>query len=115
MQPFARIRMIVLLAAFAAGSVVHVASATSMAVKMALANAGNVDMGDCVGCGIDGDDDSSATCDIVCITSLVAKVGTDKALQLPPVVRNAIGDGVYHFAGRTGPPEPYPPRTLILS
>lgn len=115
MQPLARILMIVLVAAFAAGSVAHAASATSIAVKMALAGAGGMNMTDCEWCGTDGDDDDAdGTCDLVCVTTLIATVGCDTVPQ-PPVMTHAAGESVCGFVGRTGPPEPYPPRTLILS
>lgn len=113
MQKFARILVIAVLAAFAAGSVVHVASATTMSVKMALSDTGAMDMADCEGCGSSGGDgDGGLTCDIVCLAPLLANLSPDGVLAVSPGA-SPTSPAFYDFVGRTGPPEPYPPRTLI--
>ena len=114
MQKFVRILAAALLVVFAAGSVVHATSATTMAVKMALADGGPMDMADCTGCYTDGNgDEGGLICDPVCTAPLVADLGTEFTVSVPVAVPTAEPRGVYDFVGRTGPPDPYPPRTLI--
>lgn len=114
MPKFVRILVVALLAVFAAGSVVHATGMTTMAVKMALADSGPMDMADCTGCDADDNGgDGGLACDLVCTTSLVADLGTESPLSVPVPVSTAGPKGAYDFLGRTGPPDPYPPRTLI--
>jgi len=111
MSKLVRIFVIVLLAAFAVGTVAHAVSATSMALKMALAdtNGGNVE--DCPDCS--GDEGSVPVCDQVCVTPFVAMpVGT--ALALPPIVYDFVAAPLDDSASRSGLPDPYPPRTNVL-
>lgn len=114
MSKFVRILVVALLAVFAVGSVVHATSTTTMAVKMATANGGPMDMADCTGCDADGNgDESGLACDLVCTAPFVADLGAGTALGVPVGESTAALKGVYDFVGRTGPPVPYPPRTLI--
>lgn len=107
--------MVALLAVFAASVVVHAASATTMAVKMALADGGAMDMADCDGCGSgDAGDKSGPPCDMVCIAPFVATVNAEASPAFP-MSATAVTWVSRDFAGRTGPPDPYPPRSLILS
>lgn len=112
MSRLARILVVALLAAFATSSVVHVASATTISVKLALADGGAMDMADCEGCG--SGDTGGAPCDMVCIAPFVANVSAETAPAFP-LSATAVTWVSRDFAGRTGPPDPYPPRTLILS
>ena len=114
MSKFVRVLVVAFLAVFAAGSVVHATSLTTMAVKMALADSGPMDMADCAGCDSDGNGDKGGlACDLVCTAPFVADLGTGSTLSGPVAVSTATPKGDYDFVGRTGPPEPYPPRTLI--
>lgn len=114
MPKFVCILVVALLAVFAVGSVVHATSTTTMAVKMALADGGPMDMADCTGCDADGNgDESGLGCDLVCTAPFVADLGAETALSVPAAVSTASPKGVYDFVGRTSPPDPYPPRTLI--
>jgi hypothetical protein len=111
----ARILLVALLAVFAASGVVHAASATTMAVKMALADGDAMDMADCDGCGSgDAGNKSGPPCDMVCIAPFVATVNAETALAFP-MSATAVDWASRDFAGRTGPPDPYPPRNLSLS
>lgn len=108
-----RIFTLALLALFAVGVVVHSAGATSMSLKMALGDAGVADMVDCQGCGADTDgEDNGPTCDIVCTVSFAASLGQVDMFS-PHFAYVARPLLVEHLAGRTGLPEPYPPRVLI--
>lgn len=114
MAKFVRIVVVALLAAFAAGSVVHATGMTTMALKMAFADGGTMDMADCTGCDADGDgDDGGLVCDLVCTVPFVADLGMQSIVSAPVAVSTAEPTSVYDFVGRTGPPDPYPPRTLI--
>ena len=112
MVRYARIFMIVVLAAFAAGTVVHAANAATMSAKMTLAVIDGADMGDCQDCS-DGND-NMPPCDNVCISPILAVVPSGQPSLLgaettteSPVLQSVIG--------RTGSPDPYPPRSTILS
>lgn len=113
MKKFVRIFMITLITAFAVGTVAHAASNTTMSLKMAVSVGGTMDMADCQGCGSDdGGQEDGLGCDIVCVTSFLANISADA--NTPLVVGLSLSDrSFYELAGRTGPPEPYPPRTLI--
>lgn len=113
MVKFVRIFVFALLTAFAVSSVAHATSSTTMSIKMALAGGGAMDMADCQGCGTDTDgEDSGPTCDIVCTVSFAASLGQIDTFN-PHFARVARPLLVERLAGRTGLPEPYPPRTLI--
>lgn len=114
MSKLARILVVALLAVFAAGSVVHATVATTMIVNMTFADDGLMDMADCASCDTDENgDESGLVCDFVCTAPFIAGLGPATALSLPAAVSRAASTGSYDFVGRTGPPDPYPPRTLI--
>jgi hypothetical protein len=102
---------LVLVAVLALGAFVHAMSMTTMTVDMVLAEAGGMSMDDCDDCGSDG---AGATCDYVCGPNFVATAVAEQVHQSPIAGREAAGH-VGAIVGRTGPPEPYPPRTLIAT
>lgn len=105
---------VLLVAVFAAGSVAHVASATTMSLEMALAGGPAMDMADCEGCDAGGDgDEGSLTCTMVCIAPFTAIPTQDNAAGLRVVAEAPAPSGVHDFVGRKGPPDPFPPRTLV--
>jgi len=107
-----RILLILLLAVFSAGSVLHAANAASMNAKMTIAAIGSGDMGDCQDCPDGGDD--MQPCGNVCVFPILAVVPVDQAGL--PEVETTIESLVSHsVSGRTGLPEPYPPRSIALS
>jgi len=113
MVKFGRIFVFALLTAFAVSSIAHATSATTMSIKMALADGGAMDMADCQGCGSDsGGDDGGLGCDMVCVAPLLASLSPEGSI---PAVTGICPSAraLYDLVGRTGPPEPYPPRTLI--
>ena len=113
MVKLVRIFVFALLAAFAVGSVAHATSTTTMSIKMALADGGAMDMADCQGCGSDsGDNNGGIDCDMVCVAPILANLNLE--VSVPAVVGiSPSASAFYDLVGRTGPPEPYPPRTLI--
>src|SRR3546814_182038 len=105
-----RFLFIVVLATYVAGLGVFAASTTAMAGNMVLGGAG--EMGDCQGC--DPGDDPASACDTPCLTPMMATLSPDTAFPAPlsEPVHAAVGD---RFASRTGPPDPSPPRPIILN
>lgn len=116
MKSLMRVLVIAFALLFAASTVAHAVSMTVMSVKMGLAaDAGPMDMTDCDGCGSGGsDDESAATCDMICAPPFVATFDVGKAFQpLHPGIIDT--PGAFGVTGYTGPPDPYPPRSFILS
>lgn len=112
MKPVARILIVAMLAVFAAATTVHAASTAAMDLKMSMAAASGMDMDGCDGCGDDGD--GKMACDPVCVTPLLAVTSQDAALRdaAPGIFGKVVAEGI---RGQTGPPDPYPPRSYILS
>jgi hypothetical protein len=110
-QP-ARILWLVLIAAFLASSAVQAGAVTAMSLKMTLAGSGPMASHDCDGCG--SEHAGGTACEMVCIASFAAILNSEKVA--PGLVLPRFSPGTTHaFIDRTGPPEPYPPRSLILS
>ena len=112
MAKLMRIAVIGLLAVFAVNSVVNTATATTMTLKMAMAVDGEMDMVDCFGSS-DPDGVGDVTCDTVCIAPLLAALGEGSGpdIQLQPAL--PIHAEVVPGVGRTGSPDPFPPRVFI--
>lgn len=114
MSKFVRILVVVMLAAFAVGSVANATSATTMAVEMALTDIGPMDMADCTGCVADGTGGKNGqACDIVCTAPFVAELSAAAGFNAALAVSTVAPNGACASAGRTGSPNPYPPRSLI--
>lgn len=108
-----RIFTLAIIALFATGAVVHSVGANSMSLKMAVADIGGVGMEICQGCGTDVDREmSDPTCEIVCTVAFAASLSQVDTFS-PRIAELATLQLVEHLTGWTGPPEPYPPRTLI--
>jgi hypothetical protein len=110
MSKLARLLMIVFLAAFAAGTAAHAAAATDMSLEMSMASMEDGGMVGCQDCP--GGEGQASACEQFCVSTLAA-LSTPAATALPisaePVAilpSNCLG-------GRTGPPDPYPPRTIL--
>jgi hypothetical protein len=111
MSKLTRILAVVFLAAFAAGTAAHAAAATDMSLKMSMAPMHD-GMADCQDCP--GDDGQASACDQFCVTTLTA-ICPPAAAELPHVAGLGSSPPAEPSDGRTGPPEPYPPRTTFLS
>jgi|TARA_Y100000815_G_scaffold144340_1_gene130620 hypothetical protein len=111
MKRYVRILTILMLAVFAAGSVVHTANSASMNTTMALTAFDN-DMGDCQDCP-DGSD-NMLSCDYICVSPLSAILPSGES-GLPAAVTITEKSVDRSMTGRTGLPNPYPPRSTILS
>jgi hypothetical protein len=103
---------ILLLAAFTVGTVMHTAGAATMSVKMTLAAIDGADMGDCQDCP-DGNGDTPS-CDNACVSPILAVVPSGQP-SLPGAETTTKSPVLQSVTGRTGPPDPYPPRSIILS
>lgn len=111
MSNLARILAVVFLAAFAAGTAAHAAAATDMSLKMSMSGMDGA-MPDCQGCP--GDDGQASACDQFCVTTLAA-ICPPATAELPHVAALVFSLPAEPSDGRTGPPDPYPPRTTFLS
>lgn len=111
MATLVRALLIALVAAFAVGTVAHSASVTVMDVEMALSSA-DMGMSDCQGCP--DADGQTPSCDSICVTPVMAVLPSIRA-GLPPATSCTVCFEVRSVAGHTGPPDPYPPRSIILS
>jgi hypothetical protein len=112
MSKLARILAIVFLAAFAAGTAAHAAAATDMSLKMSMATMDDGGMADCRDCP--GDDGQASECDQFCMTTLSA-ICPPATAELPHVAPLVPSLPAEPSDGRTGPPDPYPPRSTFLS
>ena len=114
MVSLVRTLVVALLIVFSASSVVYATNATTMAVRMALADSGPANMAGCTDCDEDRNGDmGGVTCDIACTPPIAADLGTVSSHCVPVAVSTAAMEGVYGCVGRTGPPDPYPPRPFI--
>jgi hypothetical protein len=113
MDRLARILAVVLLAVFAAGTIAHGASATSMSLAMSHDAMAGGDMGDCDGCP-PGDDGKASLCGQVCLAPFAA-IPAAVSIELPLVAAEMAASPLQEMVGRTGPPDPSPPRTIILN
>ena len=105
--------MVALTLAFAAGTVLHAARATVMDLTMAGLSSAML-MPGCDGCGDDSDDRQDAVmaaCFGLCATPVMASLPVQ---LLQPTVVSALPSAVGRPIprGRTGPPDPYPPRII---
>jgi hypothetical protein len=112
MDRLARIFAIVLLAVFAAGTVAHAANVTSMSLAMSPTAMADGDMGDCDGCP-PGDDGKASLCGQICLAPFAA-ILVAAGLELPVMTADIAASPAEEIAGRTGPPDPAPPRTIVL-
>ena len=105
------ISALLLVLALVVGSVTQGVQASDMALKMATATMDMPMPGGCNGCS--GDDPGmlaacSAVCGIAAVLPLVPTVAG--AISVAPPAARAIS-----VAGLHGPPDPYPPKSSILS
>jgi hypothetical protein len=113
MDRLARILAVVLLAVFTAGTIAHGASVTSMALAMSPAAMTGGDMSDCDACP-PGDDGKAQICGAACLVPFAA-IPAAVDIELPLVAAEIAASPLKEIVGRTGPPDPSPPRTIILN
>jgi hypothetical protein len=112
MDRLARILAIVLLAAFAMGTVAHAANATSMSVAMSAPTMADGEMGDCESCP--NDDGKTSTCGQACLAPFVGIPAT-AGVELPFVASSIARPALKAPAGHVRSPDPSPPRTTFLN
>lgn len=112
MVKLVRVLIISMLAAFTAGTVVHTTNASAMNIEMTLVTIDGAGLDVCEDCTDGGE--NMYQCDSVCLSPILAIV---PFLQtgLPVVKTNPTSNIAYGVTGRAGSPEPYPPRSIILS
>jgi hypothetical protein len=104
-----RIFAIVLLAVFAAGTVVHAANVTSMSLARSPTAMADGDMGDCDGCP-PGDDGKASLCGQICL----APFAVISAAAVAVMAADVAASPAEEITGRAGLPDPPPPRTIVL-
>ena len=122
MDRLARILAIVLLAAFALGTVAHAERTTSMTLAMsvpamavpamAVPAMADADMGDCEGCP--DDDGNISICGQACLAPFVGIPATP-GVELPFVASHVVGSVLKAPDGHARSPDPSPPRTVFLN
>lgn len=112
-----RLFAVVLVAVFAAGTAVHTAKSAAMSATMtgfapAMMPMMDTDMGDCDGCPAD-DDAKGSRCIDFCLASFAA-IPAIACIEVPFTTPDLPALPVDVLASRTVPPDPDPPRTIIL-
>lgn len=110
-----RLFAVVLVAVFAAGTAVQTAktaamSATKTSFALSTVTMMDRDMGDCDGCP---PDDDAKGCIDFCLASFTA-IPAIARIEFPFTTPDLPALPVDVLAGRTVPPDPDPPRTIIL-
>lgn len=111
--------LLVLILAFAVGTVLHTARAAAMDLAMAAAAATGMAMPGCDGCGDeDGDDrpgSAMASCAALCATPPMASpTFVPHVAPSAPAAVELVADSLAPV-GLTDPPDLHPPRTSVLS
>ena len=116
MTQIARLLVVVLIAAFAVWSTVQPAGATTMAQEMGtISHHGDIlDAARCDGCASRGmDSKDNVHCHSVCTSPILADL-TDTLETKVESRQLHVAVPVYDLVGRTYPPDPYPPRALLI-
>ena len=105
--------VIMLLAIFVAGTAFQLSAAAAMSSKMSMAAlAGDMEMGDCEDCP--DTDDGAAVCVKPCVMASMILPAWPRVTE--PAIRGEVYVSIPSSpAGRLNPPDPYPPRSVILS
>jgi hypothetical protein len=112
MSRFARILAFVFLAAFATGTAADASVAAGMSLKMTMAGMDHGNLPDCQDCS--GDKGQVPECGQACATALAVLCLSESA-AIPVDADSVTVSGDDLRAGRTGPPEHHPPRTVRLA
>lgn len=112
MDRLARIFAIVLLAAFAMGTVSHAARATSMSLAMSVPAMADAGMGDCDACP--SDERKTTMCGQACLAPFVGIAAT-VGVELPFAASGIAGSVPKAPDGHVRSPDPSPPRTTFLN
>lgn len=111
MPNLARLLVVTVLAVFAAGTI-HAAGATTMVVKMTLADAG-MDVSAWESCDDGEAGGDGPICDSDCVVPCPATLGRETGDFGPRVSLRHEVRRLRGFAGRAARPDPYPPRTFV--
>lgn len=105
-----RLFIVLALATFVVGFGVKAASAAAMQFAMAMSDDASKKMPPCGACDADSE---QATCDVECTVPAALLIGQISAGGPMAANERAVVRSD-RFVGRTGPPDPYPPRAHIL-
>ncbi|MGE0651872.1 MAG: hypothetical protein AB7P12_08995 [Alphaproteobacteria bacterium] len=112
MKILVRPLLVIIVLAFAVGSVVHGVEASAMSVKMSAASGGMAP--GCDGCGGENGDKGKVerACSSLCVTPAIAVLPT--IIPIAVRVSETIGLHVAELiVGQSGPPDPHPPRPAL--
>ncbi|MBP1807621.1 hypothetical protein [Rubellimicrobium aerolatum] len=120
MASMVRALVVLLIAVIAMWSVTQAASTTTMALSMAsmtVHDSGSVEKAHCHDCRAGGASDEAG---LLCYIGCVAPVLADLSVSFAPEVGAAISGprgvpAILDLRGRSDPPDPFPPRLLILT
>jgi hypothetical protein len=112
MDKLARIFAIVLLAAFAMGTVAHAARTTSMSLAMSVPAMADADMGGCDACP--PNEGKTPICGQACLAPF-AGIAATVGVELPFAASGIAGSALRAPDGHVGSPDPSPPRTTFLN
>ncbi|MGK9340240.1 hypothetical protein [Sinorhizobium meliloti] len=112
MTQLIRLLAVVLVAVLAAGTIVHTAKAAAMSAAMSTAVMADADMGDCDECP-PADDGRASSCIDYCLASWAA-IPVTARVEFTFVTPDLPVLPLEVLAGRAVPPDPFPPRTVIL-
>jgi hypothetical protein len=108
-----RIFVIMLLAVFVTGTAFQASAAAAMSSQMSLAAlAGDMEMGDCEDCP--DTDDATGNCVSPCVMASMILPASPQVTE--PAIRGEAYESIpCSLNGRLNPPDPFPPRSIILS
>jgi hypothetical protein len=113
-ETFRRVATVLLALTFVVSLVPHGARAADAGAKMVIVAMSDMPMsGMCDGCGDDQKTMTAAACSALC-ASFVALPSIETMLE-PPPVEAFDGFAGSLLTGHTVPPDPYPPRPVVLS
>lgn len=105
----------VLITLLAGWSVVQVSATTTMLLEMPAADDRAMDMADCEACASGAmEEQAHLLCGVACVSPVLADLSATHEVTWAPVVALYTPGLIAVPAGRTYPPDPYPPRTALL-
>lgn len=112
MKVITNILVLALLVAFGTAGVVSTSAATSMEMQMLLASGDHSDVAGCEDCGTDGV--SMMSCADICVTFHAVTLVQTASNELE-ADRLLFSDVPDFLIGRMAPPDPFPPKAIILN
>lgn len=113
-----RALVVALIAVLTAWSALQVASATEMSLEMAALAPDSdavMNMADCPGCDSpETGNKANPLCELVCVAPVLADLTSSQEFTPAPLEAAHHAGPICAHVGRTDPPDPYPPRPVLL-